>query len=443
MNLSWLIYCAISLIYINALLTNICYERLKPLHRLIVYLCCTAVPFFMPQSIGVWTNIISFCLVYLFILYLQKHPLFNALGMALCYILGVSVNYIIIGILHLLGSGMDFLNESLLNYFIFCVIQACIMHCVTYPAGQFYRKLIREKLIPLRENRQKKKIIYLISLEIILCGLIFVFNVVFGNYVGYTSPVLFFNGILFLLFFLSTGIIIWQLYKTMQEDYELQARVTQAESLSEYANRLENLYQEIRGFKHDYMNILSSMYSYLEEERFDELKQYYEERLLPDGRKLAAEDNFIGKLSNMKVMELKGLLYTKVLNAVDLQLHITIDIPKAITEMNMDTPTLVRILGILLDNAIEATLKTSEKELSIGILRSEKYDYMRIANSSLPVKNITEIFKEGYSEKDNHLGVGLHEVETLLDKHPDALLNTEYKDGCFTQLLQLCRIPTQ
>ena len=443
MNLSWLIYCAISLLYINALLTNICYERLKPLHRLIVYLCCTAVPFFMPQSVGIWTNIISFSLVYLFILYLQKHPLFNALGMALCYILGVSVNYIIIGILHLLGAGMDFLNESLLNYSIFCVIQACIMHCVTYPAGQFYRKLIREKLIPLRENRQKKKIIYLISLEIILCGLIFVFNVVFGNYVGYTSPVLFFNGILFLLFFLSTGIIIWQLYKTMQEDYELRARVTQAESLSEYANRLENLYQEIRGFKHDYMNILSSMYSYLEEERFDELKQYYEQKLLPDGRKLATEDNFIGKLSNMKVMELKGLLYTKVLKAVDSKLHVTVDIPQPVAIINIDIPDLIRILGIFLDNAIEAALKTSEKELSIGILRSEKYDYMRIANSSLPVKNITEIFKEGYSEKDNHLGVGLHEVETLLDKHPKALLNTEYKDGYFIQLLQLCRIPTQ
>lgn len=188
------------------------------------------------------------------------------------------------------------------------------------------------------------------------------------------------------------------------------------------------------------MNILSSMYSYLEEERFDELKQYYEERLLPDGRKLATEDNFIGKLSNMKIMELKGLLYTKVLNAFDSKLHVTVDIPEPVAIINMNIPDLVRILGIFLDNAIEAALQTSEKELSIGILCSEKYDYIRIANSSLPVTNITELFKDGYSEKDNHLGVGLHEVETLLNKHPEVLLNAEYKDGNFILLLQLCRI---
>lgn len=440
MDFSWLIYCAISFIFINALLTNICFERLKPLHQFIVYLCCTAISFFLPQSIGVWTNIISFSLVYLFILYLQKHPLFNALGMALCYILGVFVNYIIIGLLHLSGLGTDFLNESLLYYFIFNVVQACIMHAVTYPAGQFYRKLIRERLIPLCENRQKKKIVYLISLEIILCGLIFVFNVVFGNSIGYTSPVLLFNGILFFLFFLSTGIMIWQLYKTMQEDYRLRARITQAESLGEYALRLENLYQEIRGFKHDYLNILSSMYSYLEEGRFDELKQYYEQKLLPDGKKLAESDMSIGKLGNMKIMELKGLLYTKVLKAADSELHVTVDIPEPIASINMDIPDLIRILGILLDNAIEAALQTSEKELYIGILGGSERDHIRIANSSLPVPNIAELFKEGYSEKDGHPGIGLYEVNTLLDKHPEALLNTEYKDGSFIQLLWIRQI---
>ncbi len=439
MNFSWLLYSIISTFYINSSLTNMCFERLKFLHKFVVFLCCTTIYFLMLRSTGIWSNIIAFILVYLFIVFLQKHPLFNALGMALNYILGVSVNYIIITILHLLGLGTDFLHESMLRYFFFNVMQACIMHSVTYPAGQFYRKLIREKLIPLSENGNKKKILYLISLEIILCGLIFVFNVVFGNYIGYTSPVLLFNGTLFFLFFLSTGIIIWQLNKTMQEDYELRARIAQAESLSEYADRLENLYQEIRGFKHDYMNILSSMYSYLEEERFDELKQYYQEKLLPDGRKLVSEDDCIGRLSNMKIMELKGLLYTKVLKAADCRLHVTVDIPETITEINMDIPDLVRILGIFLDNAIEAALPTSERELYIGILCNGEQDYLRITNSSLPITNIPELFMDGYSGKSEHSGIGLHEAKTLLDRYPQALLNTEYKNGSFTQLLQLTR----
>lgn len=108
-------------------------------------------------------------------------------------------------------------------------------------------------------------------------------------------------------YFLSTGMIIWQLYKAMQEDYQPRTRAAQTESLRKYARRLESLYQEIWGFKHDYLNILSSMYSYLEEERYEELKRYFEERFLPDGRKLAAEDLSIGRLNNMKILELKGL----------------------------------------------------------------------------------------------------------------------------------------
>ena len=88
--------------------------------------------------------------------------------------------------------------------------------------------------------------------------------------------------------------------------YEFQARVAHADSLSEYACRLEHLYKEIRCFKHDYMNILSSMYAYLDEQRFDELKQYFEKTLLPDGRKLAAEDDLIGKLKNIKIGHFPG-----------------------------------------------------------------------------------------------------------------------------------------
>lgn len=164
-------------------------------------------------------------------------------------------------------------------------------------------------------------------------------------------------------YFLSTGMIIWQLYKAMREDYQLRTRAAQAESLREYAHRLESLYQEIRGFKHDYLNILSSMYSYLEEERYEELKRYFEERFLPDGRKLAAEDLSIGRLNNMKILELKGLLYTKVLKDSDFQLHITVDIPEPVTEIHMDIPDLVRILGIFLDNAMEAASTTPHKEL--------------------------------------------------------------------------------
>lgn len=437
MDFLWLLRCMIATFYINSLLTNMCVERLKPLHRLVVFLCCTLIAFLFPQSIGVWMNIISFLIVYLFIIYLQKHPFLNAIGISLNYTLGVLINYLILAALYLARLDWDFLNGNMLYFFIFNVSQVCIMHPITYAAGQLYRKLIRLKILPLCKDKVKRKILSLMSMAILLCGFVFVFNVIFGNYIGYTLPILLFNSILFLLFFFSTGTLLFFLYRAILENYEFQARVSKADSLSDYACRLERLYQEIRGFKHDYMNILSSMYSYLDEGRINELKQYFEKNLLPDGRKLASEDDLIGKLSNLKIMELKGLLYTKMQKAEDSLLKIVIDIPDTITEMNIGIPDLVRILGIFLDNALEAAIQTPEKELYIGILLHEKCNYLHITNSSPPIPNLTELFQEGYSIKEGHYGIGLYEVENLLKKYPKCLLNTEYKDGKFTQILQI------
>ena len=437
MNYSWLLYCAVSTVYINALLTNICFEELKLLHRLIIFSCCTLFSFVLPQLIGTWGNIISFTFIFLFIVYLQKHPFLNAIGMLLNYIIGVTLNYLLLMFLYLVGVNPVSLYENIPYYFMFNIFQLCIMHPLTHAAGNFYRNLIHLNIIPFYTHKHNQKVLRLIAIELILCGLIFIFNVTLGNLIGYSYSVILFNGILFSLFFLSTGVLIFCLYKTIQENYEFQARVAHADSLSEYACRLEHLYKEIRCFKHDYMNILSSMYAYLDEQRFDELKQYFEKTLLPDGRKLAAEDDLIGRLKNIEIMELKGLLYTKILSAGDFHLRVTVDIPEKIAEINMKVPDLMRILGIFLDNAIDAASQTCTKELYIGILRHDNVDYLHITNSASSIPNLAELFKEGYSSKSGHAGVGLYEVETLLKKYPESLLNTEYNAGRFTQILQI------
>ena len=103
----------------------------------------------------------------------------------------------------------------------------------------------------------------------------------------------------------------------------------------------------------------------------------------------------------------------------------------------MKVPDLMRILGIFLDNAIDAASQTCTKELYIGILRHDNVDYLHITNSASSIPNLAELFKEGYSSKSGHAGVGLYEVETLLKKYPESLLNTEYNAGRFTQILQI------
>ena len=143
MNYSWLLYCAVSTVYINALLTNMCFEELKLLHRLIIFSCCTLFSFVLPQLNGTWGNIISFTFIFLFIVYLQKHPFLNAIGMLLNYIIGVTLNYLLLMFLYLVGVNSVSLYENIPYYFMFNIFQLCIMHPLTHAAGNFYRNLIR------------------------------------------------------------------------------------------------------------------------------------------------------------------------------------------------------------------------------------------------------------------------------------------------------------
>ena len=78
-------------------------------------------------------------------------------------------------------------------------------------------------------------------------------------------------------------------------------------------NQLENHYQEIRRYKHDYMNILSTINGYIQEGDLEKLKGYFELRLGSVNRLMFNNDATIAKLALIRVLEIKGLLYTKLI----------------------------------------------------------------------------------------------------------------------------------
>ncbi|MDD6069435.1 MAG: GHKL domain-containing protein [Clostridiales bacterium] len=437
MNLHWFIYSSITVLYINSVLTNMCYMKLKFSQRVTVYLYSLAVTFFMPMAHGTWTNIIVIIGSYLLVCWWQKHALLNGIGMMLNYIIGVSINYIVLAGIYMCGFNIQRISSNMLYYFLYCFGLTVILQLVTGILGKYCRNVIWKWLE--EKDTNQRKIVYLLFAEIGICCTVFAFNVIWGNYVGYSTSILMFNGGLFLILLFATGIVLYRLYVILKEDYALRLRISEAEAMVEYASRLENLYQEIRIFKHDYMNILSSMYSYLDEGKYEELKKYFEKEILPSGRHLAIEDAAIGQLANMKILEIKSVLYAKILKATCLELQIVVDIPKEVVTLNILIPDLVRILGILLDNAIEAALETEEQKLYIGIIEEKEQGYIKVSNSSKPVENISLLFEQGYTSKQKHIGVGLYEVEKLLKDKEEVFLNTEYKEGEFVQLLQIIK----
>ena len=99
-----------------------------------------------------------------------------------------------------------------------------------------------------------------------------------------------------------------------------------------------------------------------------------------------------------------------------------------------------RILGILLDNAIDAASECDKKVLNI-VFRNDSKNSRNIILIENTYKdksvNISEIFNKGVSGKENHTGLGLWEVRNILKKNNNVNLHTEKTDKYFSQQLEI------
>ena len=100
-----------------------------------------------------------------------------------------------------------------------------------------------------------------------------------------------------------------------------------------------------------------------------------------------------------------------------------------------------RILGILIDNAIEACLGCETKVISIKFLR-DKYNNRNLIIIENPYKNylidVKKIYEKGFSskkDKSSH-GLGLWKVKQILSKNKNIQIYTS-RDKLFKQQLEI------
>ena len=138
-------------------------------------------------------------------------------------------------------------------------------------------------------------------------------------------------------------------------------------------------------------------------------------------------DIIIAKLNSIKVSSLKSLITNKVLVAQNNNIDVDINIEGEITDFYTDEMQLSRILGILLNNAIEAALEvTDDKTTDIQISNT-------FNNTGTP---ITDFNQEGFSTKGTNRGLGLSSAHEIANKL-NMLLNTEIDGNTFIQNLSI------
>lgn len=203
----------------------------------------------------------------------------------------------------------------------------------------------------------------------------------------------------------------------------------------EYTNKLE-LYnktmQELidtqRRTVHEFNNKMTVLNGYIADKKYDDA-EFFISKSLKETKNL---DNSLFK--NIKNSGLKSLLLFKYAEIKDKNIGFELMVNKRIENLIIDSDDLCKILGIFLDNAIEASANSQKPFISVGIVKIEDSISITIMNSIWD-DNIDKdkIFQEGYSKKGYNRGFGLSIAKDLIERYKGLSCVTEIRDGFFIQ----------
>ncbi|WP_211331267.1 GHKL domain-containing protein [Companilactobacillus insicii] len=207
-----------------------------------------------------------------------------------------------------------------------------------------------------------------------------------------------------------------------------------------YIKELEDNFNDMRKFKHDYKNLLLSLSVLLNNDDDTNAREKIKD-LLHDS---TINTNDISKLNNPRLFKIKdelvrGIIISKIITANNLNITTTTEIDTDLSISRNDSVSITRILGILFDNAIEACQKNSDPTIRFALINVENAtEYIIVNNTSPNTKiDLNKIFMNGFSTKENHNGIGLANVQELVDKKPNFFLHTKFENDEFTVILTI------
>ena len=224
-----------------------------------------------------------------------------------------------------------------------------------------------------------------------------------------------------------------KLHERLDQEQALRYR-----DMERYSRHIEELYKEVRSFRHDYTNLLTSLRLGIEEEDMEQIKEVYDSVLKDSSQKLQDNKYDLGRLVNVRDKALKSLLAGKFLKARDKNIVFNVEVPEEIQVEGMSLLDFLTIVSILCDNAIEASAEASQPYVSIAFLKSGAKENFIIENSIKEEGiDVSEIFSFGVSSKGEERGVGLYTVMKIVESYPNASLNTICQNQVFRQILTM------
>ena len=323
------------------------------------------------------------------------------------------------------------------QWYFFCgidLIYTLLFYWITLLCGKLLKKIFLSGKGILRLPQTW----YVIDAALLLLITIYLFDNLIPGQNGSIGKMIYNNALHISGYLLVMCCLLLAMRRSYLEQIQTESKQKAMQDLQDYTRNLEAMYNGLRSFKHDYVNILLSLSGYIEDGDMDRLKDFFESKIFPTKNLITGGDYKLNQFSNIGVLEIKSLLSAKMIYAHESGIDITIDIPDKVESFLIDTVDLARILGIFLDNAVEATLETEQPQIGLNIIQNKTGVSIIISNRFRDNGVMLHKLKQkGFSTKIGHQGIGLGNAQKIISSYDNVLLETTMKCDYFTQHIEL------
>lgn len=401
---------------------NIC-KLEKNLKSLIVYFLIYVPPLILAYifftGITRLTLNILFLIVALYFTIFKKN-ISNSVYYALAYEMLAFISEFILSIVILL---IFKLNASEYSNIPFSLLISSVLNCsLVYLISKL--KIVSKNIVKLNENIKKnnKEWIY-IFLIMILMILLMTFNRYKMN-----------STIEYYIYIFMTIFVVISFVYVIYNKFQTKAIEDKYNQSMEYVLRYEKIINEQGKKNHEYNNQLMVIKGYANNS--EKLLEYLD--LLIDEHK-TGQNYTIKQLGFLPDGGIKGLLYHKISkmdeNNIKYYLYVDQDLQSIDIEyFNLKTyRDLTKILGVFLDNAIDAAMKSDEKEMEIELKNKDSYLLLTISNTYDKSADINKVGKSGFTTKGVGHGFGLSIVKDISKTNQDIETFSTKEDNKFIQ----------
>ena len=198
--------------------------------------------------------------------------------------------------------------------------------------------------------------------------------------------------------------------------------------------------EEQRTINHESKNELLTIRSKLSEENDKELCSYVDSII---GDKKSVNSAKFSKFKYLPSNGLKGFFYYKFIEAEKKGIKVSLNISKLVENSYLgdmktkDFKDLTRIIGVYLDNAIEAASTSKDKKLGIEIYEVKGIIQIIISNTYDNAIEKDKVGNERYSTKGKNRGHGLLLVKRILNENNRITSETKITDSLYIQTIKI------